>query len=163
MNIRRFFSVQAAHIHTHTYHDQPSEAYLAREQEKFVDLAEEMGITTRIVRAGDSIQFEFENFHDSAIFRIKAFGNDINPQNHLHTENFKPGDESYQQAWLDGAKNALDEMGVPYRIEHDGTDATFKFDTMAEHAIFVELRDRGVFHEMAMDGMNGPGMKLLPS
>lgn len=53
------------------------------------------------------------------------------------------------------------ERGLYSESLRDGGQVQFKFDTIEEHAVFVELRDRGVFHEMAM-GNPGRHMDALP-
>lgn len=163
MSLTTLFRGEAPHRHTHTYTDKPSATWMAQEKARLIELAGELGITFEITQTdADELQFAFGNVLDSARFRVAAFGSVVSPEAHVHTETFTRGDERYQEAWLEAAQHVLDELGLACRMVHEGERVQFRFDTLEEHAIFVELRDRGLFHEMAM-GNTGPNLLGVPS
>lgn len=155
MVLRRIFGDRAPHRHVQQYHG-ASEALLRQEQERLADLAAEMGIDTRITRHGQTIELGFGNVKDAAMLRLRAFGNDYNPGRHIHEEKFEAGDEPYRDAWLAHARTAIDELGLACRIERDGNQVFFRFDTTGDVALFTEMRDRGVFHRLALADIGGP-------
>lgn len=162
MSLTKLFGGEAPHKHTHTYTDRPNASWIAQEKVRLIGLAEELGIEIEITQANaHELQFGFSGHLDSARFRVAAFGSTRNPEAHVHAEAFSPGDERYQDAWLESAQRVLNELGVGCRIVRDGEQTEFRFDTVEEHAVFVELRDRGVFHDMAM-GTADPRLLDLP-
>lgn len=156
MVLRRIFGDRAPHKHVHTYNGSPSDAWMQREHDRLTDIATDLGIKTRIIRTSDRIELQFGNVKDSALMRLRAFGNDYNPGQHVHEENFVPGDESYRDAYLAHARRTIDELGLPCRIEQEGNQVFFRFDTTGDVAIFTEMRDRGVFHKLALHDIGGP-------
>lgn len=158
MILNRIFGDRAPHKHVQIYRD-ASDAWLEREQERLTQIAMDLGMDTKITRHGDQIELAFNNVKDSALLRLRAFGNDYNPGRHVHEENFEPGDELYQDAFLTHAQAAIDETGLACRIERDGSQVFFRFDTNGEHALFTEMRDRGVFHHLALTDIGGPTMQ----
>jgi hypothetical protein len=155
MVLKRIFGDRAPHKHIQQYHG-VSEAWMQGEQQRLADIAIDLGIETQIVRSGDQIELGFKNVKDAAMLRLRAFGNDHNPGRHVHSESFEAGDEAYRDAWLEHARAAIDELGLPCRIEADDNRIHFRFDTNGEHAIFTEMRDRGVFHRLALADIGGP-------
>ena len=129
---------------------------MQHEQQRLTDLAVDLGIDTRVTRSRDYIELDFKNVKDAAMMRLRAFGNDYNPGRHVHQENFEAGDEPYRDAWLKHARTAIDEMGLACRIEDDGNQVFFRFDTTGDVALFTEMRDRGVFHQLALADIGGP-------
>ena len=156
MVLRRIFGGHAPHTYTQHYRDNPSDAWMEQEQQRLVDIADELGIDLQLVRLGSEIHLGFANVKDSAMMRLRAFGNDYNPGRHVHLENFLEGDELYRDIYLSHARAAIDELGLACRIEQNGNQVAFRFDTTGDHAIFTEMRDRGVFHRLALQAIGGP-------
>ncbi len=119
------------------------------EQARIMELAEFLDINIQARIVGNTIELDFESWHDNAKLRLEAFDDDFNPEAHVHVEEFVPGQEAYQQWWISAAQQSLDELGIAYRIEQNGHEVEFKFDRVEDHAAFVELRDRGDFHMQA--------------
>ena len=156
MRLFKLFGDRAPYKHVQHYNGEASEAWMQQEQTRLADLAVERGIETRIDRNGSDIELSFANVKDAAMMRLRAFGNDYNPGRHVHQENFEAGDEPYRDAWLKHARAAIDEMGLACRIEDDGNQVFFRFDTTGDVALFTEMRDRGVFHQLALADIGGP-------
>ena len=156
MVLKRIFGRRAPYTHSQHYDHSPSDAWMEGEQQRLLDIAAELGIDLQLVRQGDDIQLGFKNVKESAMMRLRAFGNDINPGMHIHEENFDPGDEHYRDAWLTHARAAIDELGLPCRIEQNGNQIFFRFDTTGDVSLFTEMRDRGVFHRLALQDIGGP-------
>lgn len=164
MDLSKIFGGNAPLIHTHEYTDHPSQAWMTAQKLRLAELAAEMGVQVEIEQASsNSFDFRFQNAFDSARFRVQALGDGgVNPGAHNHTESFKGGDDAYQAAWVASAREALDHIGATYRIEEQGSQVRFRFDTVAEHGVFVELRDRDALHQMAVAKLqnNGPHSAL---
>ena len=157
MGLHRIFRNHAPHRHVQRYQN-ASVAWMAREQERLSNIALELGIDTQICRYGNCIELGFKNVQDAAMLRLRAFGNDYNPGQHIHHETFETGDEPYRDAYLNHAKAAIDDLGLACRIERDGNQVSFRFDTNGDHAVFTEMRDRGVFHHLALTDIGGPSL-----
>lgn len=150
MSLASLFGGRAAHRHVQTYTAAPSDDEMAREIERLGSLAVELGVNVAIARQDDSLVFEFDSFLDLVRFRLVAFGNDRNPGHFVHRQIFAPGEDVYRRAWLRSAAAALDELGIAHRVEKNGYEAAFRFDTVAEHAVFAELVNRNVFHNAGL-------------
>jgi|GEM_PF-6189134 len=133
---------------------------MEREQERLIGIAEDLGIDVHLVRHRDEILLGFTNFKDGALMRLRAFGNDYSPGQHVHNEAFMAGDETYRDRYLTHARTAIDELGLSCQIEQDGNQVAFRFDTTGDHALFTEMRDRGVFHQLALQDIGGPTAQL---
>ena len=155
MVLRRIFGDRAPHKHIQSY-PSVSESWMQREQERLEQIAIDLGIDTRITRHRDEIEIEFNNVKDSALMRLRSFGRGYNPGQHIHEENFEAGDEAYRDAYLIHAQAAIDEMRLACCIERHGNQVYFQFDTIGEHALFTERRDRAVFHHLAVTDIGGP-------
>ena len=120
------------------------------EQQRLRAVAHELGIDVRISQNGRFIDMEFANWHDSVQMRYHAFGMDLAPGDHRHTETFHEGDEAYRDAWLRSAEQTMLEHGFDFELEQAGNELTFRFESQMQHSLFVEMRDRGLFHQAAM-------------
>lgn len=129
------------------------------EQARIHELAEFLDIPISTQICGNQLEIEFKNWHDSAELRLNAFSVDVGHESHLHTEEFVPGQEEYQRRWVAAAQDQLNHLGIAYRIERHGHEVEFSFDHAAEHAVFVDLRDRGVFHARARTTSMQPSLK----
>ncbi|MEL7087083.1 MAG: hypothetical protein AAGL98_01360 [Planctomycetota bacterium] len=156
MRLLRLFGDRAPYRHVQHYGDQPSQAWMQQEQERLVDIAVDLGIDTKINRHEGSIELLFNDVKDAGMFRLRAYGNDHNPGRHVHRETFEPGDDAYRDAWIAHAREAIDQMGLACRIEQDGDQVNFRFDTNGDVSLFTEMRDRGVFHHNALIDIGGP-------
>ncbi len=147
---------RAPYKHVHNCHG-ASDAWMLQEFQRLSEIADDLGINTRIVSHDDRIELEFENVKDCALMRLRAFGNDYNPGQHIQDVNFQPGDDLYQEAYLTHARTAIESMGLACRIErNDAHQVSFRFDTVGDHALFTELIDRGVVHQLALADIGGP-------
>ena len=131
------------------------------EQKRIQELADFLEIPMRMTVNGNKIELEFETWHDSAEVQLNAFGDTYAPGRHVHTEHFLPEEPEYQAAWVASAREVLDDLGIAYTVEDLGADTRFRFDRTSDFAVFVELRDREVFHHGAQHRLGGPA--LLPS
>lgn len=156
MVLKGIFGGRAPYTHTQHYEHNPSEAWMEQEQQRLIGIAEDLGIDFQLVRQGNEVHLGFGNVKDAAMLRLRAFGNDYNPGKHVHLENFVEGDELYRDAYLVHAQAAINELGLSCRIEQKGNQVAFRFDTSGDHAIYTEMRDRGVFHQLAMQDIGGP-------
>ncbi len=136
--------------HTHTYTDNPNNEWLELERSRLEMLAIENDIpmAIRLREDGDGFDFKFPEFFEASRFQTLAFGDGYNPSGHGHTEAFNGGDPVYQQQWTEYAQKSMNELGIRCDIETDGNEVSFKFDTVSDHAIFVQLRDIGMFDDM---------------
>ena len=156
MGLFRLFGDRAPYKHVQNYGSEPSAAWMQAEQDRLTQIAIDLGLDVRLDRAGGDIELRFKNVKDCAMFRLRAFGNDYNPGLHVHEENFVEGDEAYRDAYLEHARQAINELGLACRIEQDGNQVFFRFDTVGDVALFTEMRDRGVFHHKALHDIGGP-------
>ena len=128
------------------------------EQQRLRAVAEELGIDVRLSQNGRFIEMAFANWHDSVKVRYNAYGLVLAPGDHRHTETFHQGDEAYRDAWLRAAKQTMLEHSFDFELEQAGNEFTFRFESQMQHSLFVEMRDRGLFHRAAMAEISSPAL-----
>ena len=152
MTLSDSFSRSAPFTHRHCY-AQVSEPLLLEEIQRFRGIADELGIEieTEIIHENNELVFAFTNVLDWARFRIAAYGEDHTTRAHQQTIQFEDDElPTYRRAWINHALTLLDELGVKHRLTFDSNEAVFAFDSIAEHAVFVDMCDRNVIHDAAM-------------
>jgi hypothetical protein len=130
----------------------PSPLSIAFEHARVAGVAHFHGIKVGIQRRADGAGFDF-TFPDAANygrFLLNAYcDKECTPGNYAHKENFpKKGDEAFQAAWTSCAVRAMNELGLPCSVETTGNDVRFRFGAKEHHAVFLMMRDSGMFNDM---------------